>query len=80
MRNYRNAAAALVLALVLLMPVYAGDGIITTDKPAPAPTPAATGIITTDAAQADEAESALTTADVAIEIARDLLQSVLILF
>ncbi|HEY9285709.1 MAG TPA: hypothetical protein VIP46_19825 [Pyrinomonadaceae bacterium] len=39
MKNYRNVIAALALALVLLTPAHAGDGIMHTGVVAPTPTP-----------------------------------------
>ncbi len=81
MRNYRNAVAALVLALMLTTPAFAG--IMYTGKPSPSPTPTPTsatqagttdGIIYTGAA-----ESAPGATDSLTEIALSLLQSLLTL-
>ena len=75
MKSYRNAIAALVLAIVFSTSAYAGDGIIWTDKtPPPPPPPArADGVLWTDiAAPAPEA-------DVLTETALSLLQNLLTL-
>lgn len=87
MRNYRNVIAALALALVLLTPVLAGDGImhtgIVSPTPTPSPTTTATGIMhtgATEAAQSTGDEPELTTTGIITETALDLLRSVLTLF
>jgi hypothetical protein len=72
MKNYRNALAALVLAIVFSTSAFAGDGVIYTEKTPPPPPPAqAEGVIYTDIAAPVPEEDALT------EIALTLLQSVL---
>ena len=81
MKNYRNAVAALVLALALTTPASAG--IIYTVKPSPSPTPTTTsatqagttdGIIYTGAA-----ESASGATDSVMGVALSLLQNLLTL-
>jgi hypothetical protein len=72
MKSYRNAIAALVLAIVFSTPAFAGDGIIWTGITPPPPPPAqAEGVIYTDVAAPVPEEDTLT------EIALTLLQSVL---
>jgi hypothetical protein len=82
MRNYRNALAALVFALVFTMPAFAG--IMYPEKTPPPPTPSATGIMTTDLTDGimhtDVAAPEPTTSDSATEIALSLLQNALTLF
>jgi hypothetical protein len=81
MRNSRNIITALVLALALSTPAFAG--IMTTDiaSPTPTPTPTADGImvaeVTDDGTQTSAATSNSNTANTATEIALNLLQSVL---
>ena len=72
MKSYRNAIAALVLAIVFSTPAFASDGIIWTGKtPPPPPPPQADGIIWTGiAAPAPET-------DVVTEIALSLLQTLI---
>jgi hypothetical protein len=81
MRNYRNAVATLMLALVLSTPAFAG--IMVSEKASPTPTPAATGIIVSEATEGEtetvEPEPS-TEAAVLTEIALDLLRSALSLF
>lgn len=75
MKTYRNAIAALVLTFVFSMSVFAGDGVMHTDKtPPPPPPPAqADGVMHTDiTAPAPEA-------DVVTETALNLLQNLLAL-
>jgi hypothetical protein len=83
MKNYRNAAAALMLAFVLSTVTY-GDGIMHTDKATPTPTPAVKGIMHTDATQCitqtDAAESESGLAAAVTEVALSVLQSALTLF
>ena len=83
MKNYRNAAAALMLAFVLSTAAY-GDGIMHTDKATPTPTPAVNGIMHTDATQCithtDAAESVSGLTDAVTVVALSVLQSVLTLF
>ena len=72
MKSYRNALAALVLAVVFSTFAYAGDGVIYTERtPPPPPPPQATGVIYTEIATPAPESDALT------EIALTLLQSVL---
>ena len=71
MKNYRNALAALVLAIVFSTSAFAGDGVIYTEKTPPPPPPQATGVIYTEITSPAPEEDALT------EIALTLLQSVL---
>ncbi len=86
MRNYRNAVAALVLALALSTSAYAGDGIMHTGvvAPTPTPVPAVNGIMHTGAPEGimhtDEDESESVAADAVAVIMLNLLQSVLTLF
>ena len=78
MKNYRNALAALVLAFVFSTSAFASDGIMTTDKSSPAPTPTAnstTQSLATDGIMV--AELTPQTTDTTTEIALSLLQSVL---
>jgi hypothetical protein len=80
MRNYRNAVAALVLALVFSTSAFAG--IIHTDKTPPPPT--TNGEIHTDATGGEipngEAVSTPEATDTIMEAALNLLQSLLTLF
>ncbi|HEY9401761.1 MAG TPA: hypothetical protein VIQ24_03640 [Pyrinomonadaceae bacterium] len=73
MKSYRNAIAALVLALVFSTSAFGGDGVIYTDKtPPPPPPPAqAEGVIYTDIAAPVLEEDTLT------EIALTLLQTLI---
>jgi hypothetical protein len=73
MKSYRNAIAALALALVLATSAFANDGIIHTGiTPPPPPPPAqAEGVIWTGISAPVPEEDTLT------EIALTLLQSVL---
>ena len=72
MKSYRNALAALVLAVVFCTSAFAGDGVIYTDRTTPPPPPPqATGVIYTDKAASTPKGDALT------EIALTLLRSVL---
>jgi hypothetical protein len=84
MRNYRKVVATSALALVLSTSVYAGDGIMTTDKASPTPTPTATSttqnLATNGIMYTDVAKPATGTTDPTTEIALNLLQSVLALF
>ena len=81
MKNYRNAVAALVLALVLTTPAVAG--IMYTDKAPPPPTPTTTSATqagTTDGIMyTGAAESAPGATDSLTEIALSLLQNLLTL-
>jgi hypothetical protein len=83
MKNYRNAVAALMLALVLSTAAY-GDGIMHTDKASPTPTPTVNGIMHTDepedSKRTDAAESESGSTDAMTVIALNLLRSVLTLF
>ena len=83
MKNYRNAIAVLTLTLALSTAAYA-DGIMSTDKATPTPTPAVNGIMSTDAADrptsTDESASAPEISDAVTAVALNLLQSVLTLF
>ena len=86
MRNYRNVIAALALALALITPTLAGDGVMHTGIVAPTPTPTPEAI----AADATEgrgimhtgaAESAPSATDITMaEVAAALVRSVLTLF
>jgi hypothetical protein len=83
MRNYRNAIAALVLALVFAAPAFADDGIMYTDRTSPAPPPANSQTLTAATAgiiYTDNAASAPEPTDTVTEIALTLLQSMLTLF
>ena len=81
MRKYRNAVAALVLALVFAAPALADDGIMVTDKTPPPPPPASSQRAATDGIiYTDSTESAPGVVDSATETALTLLQSVLTLF
>ncbi|HEY9401654.1 MAG TPA: hypothetical protein VIQ24_03090 [Pyrinomonadaceae bacterium] len=72
MKSYRNAIAALVLAVVFSTSAFAGEGIIWTGKtPPPPPQPQADGIIWTGIAAPMPEEDALT------EITLSLLQTLL---
>jgi len=73
MKSYRNAIAALVLAVVFSTSAFAGDGVIWTDRtPPPPPPPAqAEGVIWTDIAAPVPEEDTLT------EIALTLLQTLI---
>jgi hypothetical protein len=73
MKSYRNAIAALVLAFVCSTSVFAGDGVIWTDKTPPPPPPQtqAEGVIWTDIAAPVPEEETLT------EIALSLLQTLI---
>jgi hypothetical protein len=73
MKSYRNALAALALALVFSTSAFAGDGIIWTGIATPPPPPPADGIIWTGIA-APTPET-----DVVTEIALDVLQNLLTL-
>lgn len=91
MRNNRNFIAALALALVLLTPALAGDGVMHTGVLAPSPTPTPQFLATTtDAPDAPDGKGIMHTGAVEpapsatdnmiAEVASVLLQSVLILF
>jgi hypothetical protein len=84
MRNGRNAIAALVLALLLSTPTFAGIMTGEVSSPAPTPTPAVAGSMTTEMTdggmQTGEAASTPEATDTVTEIALNLLQSVLTLF
>lgn len=88
MRNFRNVIAALTLALALLTPTLAGDGVMHTGVVAPTPTPTpivegindgtadGKGIMHTGVA----APAPSPTDDMIAEVAAILAQSVLALF
>lgn len=82
MKSYRNATAALVLALVLATSAFAGE--MHTDAPTTPPMATANGVIHTGAPngvmQTGEAASASRAADTVTEIALNLLGSVFALF
>ncbi len=79
MKSYRNATAALLLALVLSTSAFAG--IIQTGVTAPDPQPTPTASCTADGVmQAGEAASTSEATDRVTGIALNLLQSVLSLF
>ena len=89
MKNYRNVIAALALALVLLTPALAGDGVMHTGVVGPTPTPTPTNIATTTDAPDDgkgimhtgAAEPAPSSTNIMIaEVAAILAQSVIALF
>jgi hypothetical protein len=86
MRNYRNAVAALVLALMLSPLAYAGDGIMYPERTPPPPPPSTSsmttdGVMTTGVAGQDTTGSDATAASSSLtETALNLLQSVLSLF
>jgi hypothetical protein len=80
MRNYRNAVAALVLALVFAAPAFADDGIMSTDKTPPPPPPASSQMAMDGIIYTDSAESAPGVVDSATETALTLLQRMLTLF
>jgi hypothetical protein len=72
MKSYRNAIAALVLAIVFSTSAYAGDGVIYTGITPPPPPPQTNGVIYTGvAAPAAEEENILT------EITLSLLQTLI---
>jgi hypothetical protein len=72
MKSYRNALAALVLAVVFSTSAFAGDGIMYTEKTSPPPPPAqAEGIMYTEIAAPPSEEDTLT------EIALSLLQTLI---
>ncbi len=72
MKSYRNALATLVLALVFSTSVFAGEGVIHTEKtPPPPPPPQADGIIWTDTSSPEPEEDDL------MEVALTLLQTLL---
>jgi hypothetical protein len=77
-KSYRNASAALLLALALTMSAFAGE--MQTGVASPQPTPAASSTaetVTTDGViQTGEAASTPEAADTVTEIALNLLQSV----
>jgi hypothetical protein len=84
MKSYRNALAALVLAIVFSTSAFAGDGIIWTDRTPPPPPPSTNGIIHMDTTppQADgviwtDGTASTSEGDTLTEIALTLLQSVL---
>jgi hypothetical protein len=81
MRNSRNVIAALVLALVLSTPTFAGIMVAEIASPTPTPTPTADGImvaeVTDDGTQTGAATPNSDTANTVTEIALNLLQSVL---
>ena len=75
MKSYRNAIAAMLLAIVFSTSAFAGDGVLHTDKTPPPPPPPvqADGVLHTDiAAPAPEA-------DVLTQTALSLLQNLLTL-
>ena len=78
MKSYRNAAAALLLALALAMSAFAGE--MQTGVASPQPTPAASSTTETAATngviQTGEAASTPGAADTVTGIALNLLQSV----
>ena len=82
MKGYRNAAAALVLAVTFTTSAFAGE--MHTDAPTASPTVTANGEMHTGAAdgemQTSEAASTSGAADTVTEIALNLLQSVFTLF
>ena len=90
MRNHRNVFAALALALVLLTPALAGDGVMHTGVVAPSPTPTPQSMTTTDAPDAPDRKGIMHTGapepapsatdNMIAEVARILLQNVLTLF
>lgn len=87
MRNYRHVIAALALALALLTPALAGDGIMHTGIVAPTPTPTPTEIAITDSPDGKgimhtgAAEPAPSATDIMIaEITAALARSVIALF
>lgn len=82
MKSYRNVAAALLLALALATPAFAGE--MQTGVASPQPTPAAsstTEMVTADGVmQTGEAASTPEAADTVTELALNLLESVFALF
>lgn len=84
MKSYRNAAAALVFALVLATSALAGEIHTGVAGPNPQPTPTASSMTETATAngemQTGEAVSTSDSENTATEIALNLLQSVLSLF
>jgi type 1 fimbria pilin len=80
MKNYRIAAAALVLMLVLSMSAFAADGIMVTGIAAPTPTPTVNGVMVTGATgEISPTNNAASTLE-ATGIALNLLRTVLMLF
>jgi hypothetical protein len=80
MRNGRNAIAALVLALTLSSPTFAGIMVTDVAPPPPPPANSQTQTAATDGIiYTDDAKSALGATDSTTEIALTLLQSVLML-
>lgn len=84
MKSYRNAAASLVLALVLATPVIAGEIHTGVTSPDPQPTATANGEMQTGATEGEmhtgEAASRPEAADMITAAALNLLQNVLTLF
>jgi hypothetical protein len=78
MKGYRNAAAALVLAVTFTTSAFAGE--MHTDAPTASPTVTANGEMHTGAPEGEmqtgEAASAPRAADTVTEVALNLLQSV----
>jgi hypothetical protein len=73
MKSYRNAIAALVLAMVFSTSALAGDGVLWTDRTPPPPPPPvqADGVLWTDIAAPAPETDALT------EMALSLLQTLI---
>jgi hypothetical protein len=71
MKNYRNAIAALVLALVFSTSTFASDGVIWMERTPPPPPVQADGVIWMEVAAPAPEEDALT------EIALSLLQTLI---
>lgn len=82
MKSYRNAVAALLLALALATSAFAGE--MQTGVASPQPTPATNGVMQTGATEGEmhtgEPESTSGAADTVTEAALSLLQSVFALF
>ncbi len=80
MKQLRQLCATSVLVLVLTTAAFA-DGIIHGDKTPPPPAPTSTGIIHGDLVSTDEElKSEDTTVDLAMELALNLIQNMLVLF
>lgn len=71
MKSYRNAIAALVLAIVFSTSAFAGDGVIYTGITPPPPPPETNGVIYTGVAAPAPEEDTLT------EITLSLLQTLI---
>lgn len=84
MKSYRNAVAALLLALVLATSAFAGEIHTGITDPDPQPTPAASGEVQTGATdgeiQTGVAPSAPDATDTVTGVALSLLQGVFSLF